>query len=234
MERIRVLLVEDEQTLAEIVRDALEAMGFEVALAADGEEGLRNFFELRPDVLVTDVMMPGMSGFELVRTIRLRDRATPVLFLTAKTAVDDVVKGFELGGSDYLKKPFAMQELAVRLRALCGKVVHQGDAVTPAEYAIGDYLFKPDSRMLTYVPDGSGNEIPQREADILEYLCRGRGAVVSMRDMLIGLWGDDDFFNARSLQVLITRLRRRFPKDHAVRIINVRGVGYRLLAGNEP
>lgn len=126
MEKIHVLLVEDEQTLAMIIKDTLEEQDFIITTAGDGEEGLRKFFEQKPDVLVADVMMPRMDGFEMVRRIRQSDKATPVLFLTARSAINDVVKGFELGANDYLKKPFGMQELIVRLKALmhkafCGK-----------------------------------------------------------------------------------------------------------------
>lgn len=122
MEKIHVLLVEDEQTLAMIIKDTLEEQDFIITTAGDGEEGLRKFFEQKPDVLVADVMMPRMDGFEMVRRIRQSDKATPVLFLTARSAINDVVKGFELGANDYLKKPFGMQELIVRLKAFRHKV----------------------------------------------------------------------------------------------------------------
>ena len=121
MEKITVLLVEDEQTLAMIIKDTLEGQNFIIHTAADGEEGLRKFFDLRPDVLVADVMMPRMDGFEMVRRIRQTDKQTPVLFLTARSAINDVVEGFELGANDYLKKPFGMQELIIRIKALVGK-----------------------------------------------------------------------------------------------------------------
>lgn len=121
MDKIKVLLVEDEETLAMIIKDTLEGQSFIIHTAADGEEGLRLFFDLRPDVLVADVMMPRMDGFEMVRRIRQTDKHTPVLFLTARSAINDVVEGFELGANDYLKKPFGMQELIIRIKALAGK-----------------------------------------------------------------------------------------------------------------
>ena len=122
MNKIKVLLVEDETSLAMILSDTLEAQGFEMRTANDGEEGLRMFDEQKPDVLVADVMMPKMDGFEMVRRIRKTDSRTPVLFLTARSAVNDVVEGFELGGNDYLKKPFAIQELIFRIKSLCHRV----------------------------------------------------------------------------------------------------------------
>ena len=143
MDKIKVLLVEDEETLAMIIKDTLEGQNFIINTATDGEEGLRLFFDLRPDVLVADVMMPRMDGFEMVRRIRQTDKYTPVLFLTARSAINDVVEGFELGANDYLKKPFGMQELIIRIKALAGKAFNFTES-TPKEttgFEIGDYRF---------------------------------------------------------------------------------------------
>ena len=207
MEKITVLLVEDEQTLAMIIKDTLEGQGFLIQTAADGEEGLRLFFDLRPDVLVADVMMPRMDGFEMVRRIRQTDRRTPVLFLTARSAVNDVVEGFELGANDYLKKPFGMQELIVRIKALMGRACTY---TQPAEneqtfYEIGRYQL--DTRRQLLLHESLKQELSHREAEILRRLCQNRNCVVSMRDILLDLWGDDSFFNQRSLHVFITKLR---------------------------
>ena len=207
MEKIKVLLVEDEQTLAMIIKDTLEGQGFLIQTAADGEEGLRLFFDLRPDVLVADVMMPRMDGFEMVRRIRQTDRRTPVLFLTARSAVNDVVEGFELGANDYLKKPFGMQELIVRIKALMGRACTY---TQPAEneqtfYEIGRYQL--DTRRQLLLHESLKQELSHREAEILRRLCQNRNCVVSMRDILLDLWGDDSFFNQRSLHVFITKLR---------------------------
>ena len=224
----RVLLVEDELSLASIVRDALETQDFEVTIAADGAEGLHRYFDLRPDILVVDVMMPKMSGFEMVKAIRQSDTQTPILFLTAKTSVDDVVSGFNLGANDYLKKPFAIPELVVRMKALLGrKTVPAKDN---AIFTLGDFQFNPETAQLLHSPSGESAILPRREADILQRLCEHQGEVVPTQNILLDLWGDDDFFNARSLQVLITRLRHRFFKDPRIQILNVRGVGYKLFA----
>ncbi|HJF90884.1 MAG TPA: response regulator transcription factor [Mediterranea massiliensis] len=229
MEKIKVLLVEDEQTLAMIIKDTLEGQGFLIHTAADGEEGLRLFFDLRPDVLVADVMMPHMDGFEMVRRIRQTDRRTPVLFLTARSAVNDVVEGFELGANDYLKKPFGMQELIVRIKALMGRACTY---TPPAEseqilYEIGRYQL--DTRRQLLLHEGTEQELSHREAGILRLLCQNRNCVVNMRDILLDLWGDDSFFNQRSLHVFITKLRHKLAKDDHIRIINVRGIGYKLI-----
>ena len=150
MEKITVLLVEDEQTLAMIIKDTLEGQNFIIHTAADGEEGLRKFFDLRPDVLVADVMMPRMDGFEMVRRIRQTDKQTPVLFLTARSTINDVVEGFELGANDYLKKPFGMQELIIRIKALVGKAFSFTEE-KPKEttvFEIGDYRFNSVTQRL--------------------------------------------------------------------------------------
>ena len=228
----KVLLVEDERTLSGIVRDALATMDFSVELADDGSEGLRRYFELRPDILLVDVMMPKMSGFDMVKAIRQSDKETPILFLTAKTTVDDVITGFNLGADDYLKKPFAIPELVVRMKNLLGR---SGGRPIDQEkgqesYSIGEYLFTPESATLLHKPTGEATLIPRREADILQLLCKGSGSIIPTQNILLSLWGDDDFFNARSLQVLITRLRRALSKDPRIRIVNVRGTGYKLIA----
>ena len=208
----KVLLVEDERTLSGIVRDALETMDFSVELAYDGSEGLRRYFELRPDILLVDVMMPKMSGFDMVNAIRQSDKETPILFLTAKTTVDDVVTGFNLGADDYLKKPFAIPELVARMKNLLGRKQPSREE-TQETYTIGEYRFSPESAQLLHTHTREITLLPRREADILQLLCKGSGNIIPTQNILLSLWGDDDFFNARSLQVLITRLQRP-PHPH--------------------
>ncbi|MDO4164885.1 MAG: response regulator transcription factor, partial [Bacteroides sp.] len=220
---------EDEQTLAMIIKDTLEGQDFIIHTAADGEEGLRLFFDLRPDVLVADVMMPRMDGFEMVRRIRQVDKRTPVLFLTARSAINDVVEGFELGANDYLKKPFGMQELIVRIKALMGRAFtfEHETAEAPTRFDIGVYVF--DSITQTLTLNGDTQALSHRESEILKRLCENRNQVVNTREMLLDLWGDDSFFNTRSLHVFITKLRHKLSKDERIRIINVRGIGYKLI-----
>ena len=237
MEKINVLLVEDEDTLAMIIKDTLEGQNFVIHTAADGEEGLRLFFDLRPDVLVTDVMMPRMDGFEMVRRIRQTDKCTPVLFLTARSAINDVVEGFELGANDYLKKPFGMQELIIRIKALVGKAFSFTDSSSKetTSFEIGDYRFNSVSQRLTYVGVATSPhadtevELSHRESEILKRLCENRNQVVNTQNVLLDLWGDDSFFNSRSLHVFITKLRHKLSQDERIRIVNVRGVGYKLI-----
>ena len=227
---IDVLLVEDEETLALIIKDTLEGQGFAIRLAENGEEGIEKFFGQKPDVLVADVMMPRMDGFEMVRRIRRQDKQTPVLFLTARSATSDVVEGFELGGNDYLKKPFGMQELIVRIKALLGRASNYSapeKQTSVTEFEIGRYRFNAITQRLSYL--GNETELSYRESEILRRLCENRNEVTPMQDILIELWGNDTFFNQRSLHVFITKLRHKLSRDERIRIVNVRGIGYKLI-----
>ena len=228
MEKIKILLIEDEITLAKIIKDTLETMNFEVQLAYDGEEGLQRFFELNPDILISDIMMPQMSGLDMVQRIRETDQHTPIIFLTAKTETDDVVAGFENGANDYIRKPFAMKELIVRIKALTGRA-NMKQEKDSSVYNIGDYQFDTDRAMLTYTPTDEIEQIPNREAEVLTRFCQNIGSLVSTQGILLELWGNDDFFCTRSLQVLITRIRHRLSKDARIQILNIRGNGYKLL-----
>lgn len=229
MEKIRVLLVEDEETLALIIKDTLEEQGFEIRTAKDGEEGLCRFLEEQPDVVVADVMMPRMDGFEMVRRLRRQDKQTPVLFLTARSAINDVVEGFELGANDYLKKPFGMQELIIRIKNLMGRAgIHNEQSSQQVLFDIGDYRLNSITQKLTYI-DGQSITLSHRESSILVLLVRHRNDVVEMKQILLQLWGDDSFFNQRSLHVFITKLRHKLAKDERIRIVNVRGIGYKLI-----
>lgn len=234
MDKIKVLLVEDESTLAMIIKDTLDAQGFDITTAENGEEGLRTFFEVRPHVLVADVMMPKMDGFEMVKRIRKSDKVTPVLFLTARSAINDVVEGFELGANDYLKKPFGMQELIVRIRALAlrNSLLQQMSGLQGNKEGelleIGLYTLNPTTQQLSFA--GLAEELSNRESEILRMLAENKSKVVETQDILLKLWGDDSFFNSRSLQVFITKLRHKLNKDERIKIINVRGIGYKLIS----
>lgn len=229
MEKIKVLLVEDEESLALIIKDTLEANDFLIETARNGQEGLERFFENQPDVLVTDVMMPLLDGFEMVRLIRQQNLTTPVLFLTARSSINDVVQGFELGANDYLKKPFGIQELIVRIKALAGRAFQRPfpEKEEADRYTLGEYRFSPVLQRLEY--RDKIISLTFREAEILKRLCQNQNRVVDMQPILLDLWGDDSFFNTRSLQVFITKLRHKLAKDNHIRIVNVRGIGYKLL-----
>ena len=232
-ETINILLAEDELTLAMIIQDTLNGQGFHVTVASDGEEALRLYAANKPDVLVADVMMPKLDGFELAKRIRKSDRLIPIIFLTARSAVDDVVHGFEMGANDYLKKPFGMQELIVRIKALLGRactVTPQQITNEATKFTIGEYLFDSVVQRLTHVPTGNRAELSYRESEILRHLCQHPSEVVTSRSLLLELWGDDSFFNNKSLHVFITKLRHHLGQDNRLRIVNVRGVGYKLIS----
>lgn len=225
MKKIKVLLVEDEPTLAMIIKDTLEGDEFDITLAADGEEGLSRYAEISPDVIVADIMMPKMDGFTMVKIIRKTDTRTPVLFLSARSAANDVVEGFELGGNDYLKKPFGMAELIIRIKALLHKVTPPKQENT--HFRLGLYSFDSITQTLTFLEEKQ--LLSNRESEILKCLCENKNQVMPMKEILIDLWGDDTFFNARSLHVFITKLRHKLSKDESIKILNVRGIGYKLI-----
>lgn len=223
---IKVLLVEDEETLAMIIQDTLSDQGFDILLANNGVQGLKLFYKSKPDVVVADVMMPEMDGFEMVKKLRQTDKSVPVLFLTARSAIKDLVEGFELGANDYLKKPFNMQELIVRIKALMGRATLKLESENNLFY-LGNYAFNATTQMLTH--NNLTEELSHRESEILKRLCMNMNSVVETQNILQELWGDDSFFNTKSLHVFITKLRRKLSKDQSLKIINVRGIGYKLV-----
>lgn len=231
MDKIKVLLAEDELALAHIVRESLEEAGFEVVLCANGEAALLKYSEHKPDILALDVMMPKMDGFELARKIREADKITPIIFLTAKSQPKDVVAGFESGANDYLKKPFSVEELIVRIRVLLSAnrllVRQPADKQVKELYQISNLQFNPAKNTLQ---QGINTwQLTARESDILKLLCKNQHEVLPRKTLLDTVWGDDSFFNARSLDVFITKLRRHLAADPNIQIINIRGVGYKLV-----
>lgn len=229
-QRIKLLLVEDEQAFAWVLADTLSANGFEVHTAYDGEEALQILHSAWPDVMVTDIMMPKMDGFTLVRQLRKEGIRTPVLFLSARTDPEDVVKGFELGASDYIRKPFAIKELIVRVRSLLGWLQENRAQVSDEKFHIGGFLFDAMAHKLLLQAGEGVQEIPlpTRESEILALLCRHLGEVVPTASILLDLWGNDDYFCTRSLNVHITRLRKKLAADCRITIDAFRGIGYRL------
>lgn len=222
--RIKILIVEDEKMLAEILSDTLSDRNFDVRLAYDGIHALETIKKEPFDVIVSDVMMPNLDGYSLAKKLRNEGCNTPILFLTALSATEDVVKGFETGGNDFLKKPFAIDELIVRIKALAGRAEVRD--TQEKSYVIGEYEFNPSSKELTI--RGEQTTLAAREAAVLVRLCRRRGYVVEASELLKELWGDDNYFNLRSLNVYITRLRNHLKADPTVEIESVRGIGYLL------
>ncbi|HEX2630746.1 MAG TPA: response regulator transcription factor [Chitinophagaceae bacterium] len=230
MKKPNVLLIEDESALAEIVRESLESNGFMVRQAMTLSAATLAFRQQAPDIIVADVMMPDGNGFEWVATLRQQDRRTPVLFLTARSQTSDVVKGFEQGGNDYLKKPFSIAELVVRMRSLLQNqwqpAINTQAAVV---WKLGHFTFHYPAGELV-VGDHVRN-LTSREADILNLLLLHRNQLVSRTQILQDIWHQTDYFSGRSLDVFITKLRRYLKKDPTLKIINVRSIGYRLTTG---
>ncbi len=172
-------------------------------------------------------MMPHINGFEMVSKIRQTDKTTPILFLTARSAVKDVVEVFERGANDYLKKPFNMQELIIRIKALVNRAFIEKEKTESTKSEIGNYTFDAIAQKLYYA--GTCQELSHRESEILKRLCVNKNDVVDTQSILLELWGDDSFFNVRSLHVFITKLRHKLSQDERIKIINIRGIGYKLI-----
>lgn len=227
-QHIRLLLIEDETILAGVVKETLEMKGFEVAHAVNGVQGWELYRSFRPDICVIDIMMPKKDGISLVQEIRAIDTVTPLVFLTARGEIQDVLKGFQAGADDYMKKPFSMEELIMRIHALLKRTRIQPAApATDGTTRLGAYVFDHNRQELHH--GGDVQRLSQREADILKMLADNRNNITSRKDMLLTLWGDDSFFNARNMDVYITRMRKYLRHDPGIQIVNVRGRGYKLL-----
>ncbi len=221
------MLVEDEQSLGSIIAENLTAAGFGVTHVMSGEQALETLEKNEFSILILDVTMAGMDGFELARTIRQSDKIVPILFLTSKTMPQDVVEGFESGGNDYLRKPFAMQELVIRIKVLVSEGRLLKKETTPTKVSIGQYQFDAVKQQLTI--NLRVQTMTAREAELLWLLYKNHQQLSSKKVILEAIWGDDNFFNSRTLDVFITKLRKLLQEDPGVQIINVRGMGYKLV-----
>lgn len=224
-----VLLAEDEAALAHIIRESLEERDFSVILCADGKAALHQYEKNKPDIIILDIMMPLMDGFMVAKEIRKNDKQTPIIFLTARTQAKDVVAGFELGANDYLKKPFSVEELIIRMRVQLNreKVLQQNNVINQEVFQIGEFRFNSRKNLLEL--GIQAKQLTSRESEVLTLLCRYQQQVLERDTLLIKLWGSNSLYNARSLDVFITKLRRHLMEDPSVQIINIRGVGYKLV-----
>ncbi len=228
MSKIKILYVEDEPFLGRIVKESLESRDFEVIMVADGDEAKRTFERDKPDICVLDVMLPSKDGYAIAKEIRHVNPDVPIIFVTAKNQTEDVLKGFEVGGNDYLRKPFSMEELIVRITNLLNLSQKTGKAL-PENVVLGKYEFIP----LRYeLKQGeSVKKLSHREASLLQMLIENRNATVQRKDILLKLWGDDSFFNSRNLDVYITKLRDYLKEDPKIEIITIKGIGYHFVTG---
>jgi len=222
--KIKIVLAEDEPNLAQIVKESLETRNFEVFLASNGEEAYKLYKNSNPEILVLDVMMPKKDGFTLAKEIREENKQIPIIFLTAKSQTKDVLEGFEHGGNDYLKKPFSMEELIVRIQSLLNRNSLKIDV---NNIKIGNYLFNYTKQTLQLKEETA--TLTHRESELLYTLYQNKNEISDRSFILKKIWGDDDFFNARSMDVFITKLRKKLKLDENIQIVNVRGYGYKLI-----
>ena len=230
MAKVKILYAEDESFLGKIVKESLESRGYEIFMEEDGGKAVALFNQCDPDICVLDVMLPNKDGFQVAEEIRALNEKVPILFLTAKTQTEDLVKGFKLGGNDYIRKPFSMEELIVRLENILkytGTNNESGDKKDIIN--IGKYTFHGPRQVLA--TNNEEYKLSFREAELLKVLYQNRDKIIDRRDILNLLWGNDNFFNSRNLDVYITKLRGYLKADPSVEILTIKGVGYRFLMG---
>lgn len=223
--RATILFVEDEPFLGKVVSESLEKEGFDVTWLEDWKSALQHFAPSKFDVCIFDVMLPRLDGFELASKIRLSDPVVPILFLTARDGIDDLKNGYASGGNDYLRKPFSLDELFLRVSELLKR---QDSGLSSGESKIGNFTF--DHKKLRLVStDGNIVRLSHRECELLLLLLKNRNGILDRKAALLQLWGDDNFFTARSMDVYITKLRKKLSIDASVEILNLRGFGYKLI-----
>jgi DNA-binding response OmpR family regulator len=226
---IKLLYVEDELFLGKIVKESLQERGFDVVMESDGAKVLTLFKKENPDICVLDVMLPNKDGFEIAEDIREIKPDTPIIFLTAKTQTEDVIKGFSLGGNDYIRKPFSMEELIVRIQNSLRQKREPSNKISGDSVQMGKYHFHINRQSLH---DGSDEKkLSFRESQLLKLLYENRDRIIDRKDILNLLWGNDSFFNSRNLDVYITKLRSYIKNDSSLEIITIKGVGYRFVVG---
>ncbi|MBP6385775.1 MAG: response regulator transcription factor [Pseudarcicella sp.] len=221
----KILLVEDDDSLGFVVKDNLEDAGYKVNLQVDGKKGQKAFLCHNFDICILDVMLPEMDGFALAEYIRHSGSDVPIIFLTAKSMKEDRIKGLKLGGDDYLTKPFSIEELILRIEVILkriGKKTVQQSHLLP----VGAYIF--DTKNLKLLFDGNELDLTNRESNLLQFLVQNKNGTIAREKILMAIWGDDDYFKGRSLDVFITRLRKYLAQDPAIKLSNVHGVGFRL------
>ncbi len=226
----KILLCEDDENLGMLLREYLQAKGYETTLCSDGEEGYETFVKNTFDLCVFDVMMPKRDGFTLARDIRLINKQTPIIFLTAKTMKEDVLEGFKLGADDYLTKPFSMEELTFRIEAVLRRVTGKKTKESNS-YKIGKYTFDTQKQVLML--NGETKKLTTKESELLSLLCANANEILQREYALKTIWIDDNYFNARSMDVYITKLRKLLVGDPEVEILNVHGKGYKLIVPEE-
>jgi DNA-binding response OmpR family regulator len=227
--KTKVLYVEDEPFLGRIVKESLESRDFEVTMLTDGKVVKQTFEKTKPDICIFDIMLPVKDGYSIAKEVRQVNPSTPIIFVTAKTQTDDLLKGFESGGNDYIRKPFSMEELIVRIQNLLQLTQQQKNVPLQEVVRIGKYEFNPLRFELKI--DTNVRKLSHREASLLAMLTENKNGTTNRKDILMRLWGDDSFFNSRNLDVYVTKLRDYLKQDPSIEIITIKGVGYHFAVG---
>lgn len=229
----RILLVEDDPNLGLLLQDYLQIKGkFDVVLCVDGDEGLRAFTKQDFDLCILDVMMPKKDGFTLGKEIRKINENIPIIFATAKAMMEDKASAYDLGGDDYITKPFRIEELLLRINALLKRVQVKDGAesgISQTNFQLGEYEFDYTSQLIHF--RGQQQKLSTKEAELLKLLCLKKNAVLTREEALLSIWHDDNYFNGRSMDVFLSKLRKYLREDPKVEILNVHGKGYKLLVG---
>ena len=225
-EKVRVFMCEDDENLGMLLREYLQAKGYDVDLFTDGEAGSRAFPKNQYSMCLLDVMMPKKDGFTLAQEIRQLNSEIPIVFLTAKTLKEDVLEGFKIGADDYLTKPFSMEELLLRIEAILRRVNGKKTKDAPF-YKIGAFVFDTQKQILAHGDEVS--KLTTKESELLSLLCAHANEILERNYALKNIWGNDNYFNARSMDVYITKLRKLLKEDTTIEIINIHGKGYKLI-----
>lgn len=228
-EMLKILIAEDDENLGNLLRDYLVVKDCQPVLCRNGKEAAEEFKKQAFDLCIFDIMMPEKDGLSLAREIRKKDTKTPIIFLTAKSMKEDVIKGFESGADDYITKPFSMEILQARMEAILRRVDDANYAMRKKkEFEIGEYTFYPEKRIISK-EDGTKKKLTSKESELLRLLCVNKGNILGRGTALQEIWGDDNYFNSRSMDVYITKLRKLFKEDENIEIINSHGKGFKLL-----
>ena len=228
MDNLKILIVEDDPNLGQILAEYLQIKGMETTLAKDGEEGFQVYQDQKFDLCILDIMMPKKDGFTLARDIRSIDAKTPIIFLTAKSMKEDTIKGLKIGADDYMTKPFSMEELLLRIQAVMRRVGSANDEEHERTVLqVGKYKFDLNNQTLS--ADGEVMKLTTKETDLLKILVQNKNKTLQRSVALKNVWGDDSYFNARSMDVYITKLRKLLKGDDSLKILTVHGEGFKLL-----
>ncbi len=226
-QKVKLLLAEDDENLGLLLKEYLIAKGFDAVLFPDGEAAYKGFMKDHFDICILDIMMPKKDGFSLAKDIRIVNNEIPIIFLTAKNMKDDVIEGFKIGADDYITKPFSMEELIFRIEAILRRTAQDSQSINQQIYKLGRYTFDTLKQTLTNGEDVV--KLTTKESDLLKLLCQNANKVLERNFALKSIWIDDNYFNARSMDVYITKLRKHLKDEPTVEIINVHGKGYKLI-----